>query len=162
MDQVLSSKEMYESHMKKVKEAGGLPEDNKVSYEEMKRFVDGGQYEMTLDNTFQISREMETFNRVLPLIFQRGWMLLRAPAGSPGFITSDHPFCLMWSDPKQRGGFYPPGLGLRGTDVFFTISPRLAMVGAFELKNDEVDVNENAVASINGAVIAMAEAQVYV
>jgi Protein of unknown function (DUF4238) len=58
MDQVLSSKEMYESHMKKVKEAGGLPEENKVSYEEMKRFVEGGQYEKTLDNTFQISREI--------------------------------------------------------------------------------------------------------
>jgi hypothetical protein len=44
--------------MKKVKEAGGLPEENKVSYEEMKRFVEGGQYEKTLDNTFQISREI--------------------------------------------------------------------------------------------------------
>jgi Protein of unknown function (DUF4238) len=95
------------------------------------------------------------------LIFQRGWILLRAPEHSSGFITSDHPFCLFWTDPKRRGGFHPPGLGLRGTEIRFTISPRLALVGAFELKNGEVDVSEEGVAGINGGVIALAEAQVY-
>jgi hypothetical protein len=34
-------------------------------------------------------------------------------------------------------------------------------VGAFELKNGEVDVSEEGVAGINGGVIALAEAQVY-
>jgi Protein of unknown function (DUF4238) len=161
MDQVLATKERYEHQMRKIKEAGRLPEKNKVSYEEMKRFFEGGQYEVTLDNTFQVGQEMRVFDKILPLIFQRGWILLRAPEHSAGFITSDHPFCLFWSDPKQRGGFYPPGLGLRGTEITFTISPRLALVGAFEFKNDEVDVSEDSVAGINGGVIALAEAQVY-
>ena len=161
MDQVLSSKEMYESQVEKVREAGGLPESNKTSYEEMKRFVEGGQYELTLDNTFEVGQEMRVFDKILPLIFERGWILLRAPKNSGSFITSDHPFCLFWTDPKQRGGFYPPGLGLRGTEIRFTISPRLALVGAFELKNGEVDVSEESVASVNGGVIALAEAQVY-
>jgi hypothetical protein len=79
MDQVLSSKEIYESQVKKVREAGGLPKSNKTSYEEMKRFVEGGQYELTLDNTFQVGREMRVFDKILPLIFQRGWILIRAP-----------------------------------------------------------------------------------
>jgi hypothetical protein len=34
-------------------------------------------------------------------------------------------------------------------------------VGAFELKNGEVDLSEQDVAAINGGVIALAEAQVY-
>jgi hypothetical protein len=161
MDQVLSSKERYESQVKKVREAGGLPESNKTSYEEMKRFVEGGQYELTLDNTFQVGQEMRVFDKILPLIFERGWILLRAPENSGGFITSDHPFCLFWTDPKRRGGFHPPGLGLRGTEIRFTISPRLALVGAFELKNGDVDVSEESVAGVNGGVFALAEAQVY-
>jgi Protein of unknown function (DUF4238) len=146
---------------KKVREAGGLPESNKTSYEEMKGFVEGGQYELMLDNTFQVGQEMRVFDKILPLLFERGWILLRAPEGSGGFITSDHPFCLFGTDPKRRGGFYPPGLGLRGTEIRFTISPRLALVGAFELKNGDVDVSEESVAGVNGGVIALAEAQVY-
>ncbi|SHH23719.1 hypothetical protein SAMN05443248_4166 [Bradyrhizobium erythrophlei] len=35
------------------------------------------------------------------------------------------------------------------------------MVGSFELKNDEVDVSEASVASVNGAIVLTAEAQVY-
>ena len=95
------------------------------------------------------------------MIFQRRWILLRAPEQSSGFITSDYPFCFFWTDPKRRGGFYPPGLRLRGTEVRFTISPRLALVGALELKNGKVAVSEEGVAGISGGVIALAEAQVY-
>lgn len=161
MDQLLSSKEIYESQVKRVREAGGLPESNNISYEEMKRFVEDGEYELTLDNTYQVGQEMRVFDKILPLIFERGWMLLRAPENSGGFVTSDHPFCLFWTDPKRRGGFYPPGLGLQGTEIRFTISPRLALVGAFELKNGDIDVSEESVAGVNGGVIALAEAQVY-
>lgn len=161
MDQLLSSKEMYESQVKRVREAGRLPESNNISYAEMKRFVENGEYELTLDNTYQVGQEMRVFDKILPLIFERGWVLLRAPENSGGFVTSDHPFCLFWTDPKRHGGFYSPGLGLRGTEIRFTISPRLALLGAFELKNGDIDVSEESVAGVNGGVIALAEAQVY-
>jgi hypothetical protein len=132
-----------------------------LSYEKMKKFFEEGNYTVTLNNNFQISREISVFDKILPLLFQRSWVLLRAPANSGGFVTADHPFCLMWSEPKGRGNFPPPGLGLRGTEIYFPISPRLAMVGAFELKNDEVDVTEESVAGVNGAVVLTAEAHVY-
>lgn len=160
MDQVLTSKETYERHIREMKDAGRGRELD-VSYEQMKTFVEEGNYRITLNNNSQIGREIRVFDKVLPLLFQRGWVLLRAPANSGGFITGDHPFCLIWSEPKLRGSFFPPGLGLRGTEIYFTISPRLAMVGAFEMKNDEVDVTEESVAIVNGAIIHTAEAQVY-
>jgi len=56
----------------------------------------------------------------------------------------------MWSDPKMRGGFYPPGLGL--LKIYFTISPRLAMVGSFEIENDEADIPEESVDQRTAAV----------
>lgn len=160
MDNVLATKETYDRHIREVQAAGRLPEST-VGYEDMKKFVREGDYKITLNNNFQIGQEIRVFDKILPLLFQRGWMLLRAPVDSAGFITSDHPFCLMWSDPKRRSGFYPPGLGLRGTEVYFSVSPRLALVGAFEGENALHDVTENGVASINGAMVATARAQVY-
>jgi Protein of unknown function (DUF4238) len=160
MDQVLSSKETYERQMKEMK-AAGRGRDLDVSYEVMKKFVRDGNFKITLNNNAQIAREIGVFDKVLPLLFERRWILLRAPSNSSGFITADHPFCLMWSDPKMRGGFYPPGLGLRKTDIYFTISPRLAMVGSFEIENGEADILEESVASVNGAIVLTAEAQVY-
>jgi len=50
----------------------------------------------------------------------------------------------------MRGGFYGPGFGLTGTEVIFPVSTRLAVVGAFELKEAVIDVGEDAVAGING------------
>ena len=114
MDQVLSSKEMYESQVKKVREAGGLPESNKTSYEEMKQFFEAGQYELTLDNTFQVGQEMRVFDKILPLIFERGWILLRAPENSGGFITSDHPSCLLLDRPKEARRLLPSWTGASG------------------------------------------------
>src|SRR5262249_28908623 len=109
-----------------------------------------------------IQIEVQTFNEMLPILLKRNWMLLKAPRRSGGFVTSDHPVVLMWSDLKMRGGFYAPGFGCTGTEVLFPICTRLAVVGAFELKNGPaVEVNESAVASFNGAQIAYAERQVY-
>jgi hypothetical protein len=88
-------------------------------------------------------------------------MLFRAPKGSTGFITSDHPMCLMWSDPARRGGFYGPGLGLAQTQLLFPVSSELALIGAFEAENDAIDADERLVAQINGSVILHAGRQVY-
>ena len=61
----------------------------------------------------------------------------------------------------MRGGFYGAGLALSNTEIVFPISPALAVIGAFEIENGEQDVNDVAVASLNGAIIAYAERQVY-
>ncbi len=159
MDLILQSKQSYDGHVKRTRDAGSvIPE---VSYEDMKRMFDAGGFKVEANREYQIQQELKVFDKVLPLIFRRGWHLLRAPASSGGFITSDHPFALFWSDPKMRGGFFGPGLGLPKTEIVFPVSPRLAVIGAFEIKDDEGDVSDEAVASINGAAIATAQRQVY-
>lgn len=83
---------------------------------------------------------------------------LKAPEGS-SFITCDHPVCLSWSEPKSHR--LPLGLKLLGTEMLFTLSPLLAVVGAFELDNGVADVNADQVASANGTIILNAQRQVY-
>jgi len=78
--------------VKKATEAGYLDPNITTTYEEMKKFVAEGNYTKPyLTNATSSSRSAHLQR---PLIFQRGWILLKAPVDSGGFITSDHPVCL--------------------------------------------------------------------
>jgi Protein of unknown function (DUF4238) len=153
----LETPERWANHVKSMGEGF-----SKLSFEEAKRFFKKADFSVTVPRERHIQIEVQTFNEMLPILLKRNWMLLKAPRRSGGFVTCDHPVVLMWSDLKMRGGFYGPGFGCTGTEVLFPICTRLAVVGAFELKNGPaVEVNESAVASFNGAQIAYAERQVY-
>jgi hypothetical protein len=76
----------------------------------MKDFVRRGEYKVNLRNEFHIGIEIDSHDKILETFFDRKWVVLNASATSGGFVTCDHPLCLFWSDPKMRGGFYPPGL----------------------------------------------------
>jgi hypothetical protein len=65
----------------------------------------------------------------------------------------------MWSEPAKRRG--PVGFGLPGTEIVFPICSRLALVGAFEIEEDEIDAPEGLVATVNGMLIHFAKRQVY-
>jgi hypothetical protein len=125
----------------------------------MKRFAEEERNTVSVRRERLIQIEIDTFNKILPLIFHRGWVLIVASEQSGGFVTSDHPFCLMWSDPGMR---QPPGLGLKNTEIIFPLSSRLALVGAFEIQGDQKYTASAAlVAEMNGTIIAFAERQVY-
>lgn len=87
-------------------------------------------------------------------------MLFRAPSDS-SFITSDHPISLMWADPRERGRMPPPGFGLTKTQVLFPLSHELAMIGAFEMRDEERDTDALQVARINGSTFLHCKRQVY-
>lgn len=65
----------------------------------------------------------------------------------------------MYSDAKTRGRHI--GHGLTGTEIIFPIGLGTAVVGAYELQDGEIDLSEDYVADVNGAIIAHAEKQVY-
>ena len=162
MELSLATKERWEEQIAEVKAAGGLKDEPQISYEDMKRFVEKGDYKIDLRNEYQVGLELSTMDKILPILFERNWVLLKAPKGSGGFVTSDHPASLIFTDPKMRGKFYGPGLGLTGTDIFFPVSPRLGIIGAFEIpKNNEIEVDEATVASCNGRTATFADRQIY-
>jgi hypothetical protein len=160
MDLALASRERWEAQMEQMRAAGYPDAGLRVSYEEMKAFHESNNFCVEIDRTRQIARELSVSEQVLPLLLLRHWSLLKAGAGSGGFITSDHPVCLMWANPAQRGGFYGPGLGLPETELLFPVSKELGLLGRFEGDEREYDVNAYAVAAFNGAVACFAERQV--
>ena len=161
MDLATATKERWEGQMKQAREAGYLKDTSNITYEEMRDFVNKKEYRIELNTEFHIASEMEGFDAILPTLFNRKWLALTPPDASGGFITSDHPVRLMFSDPKMRGRLYGPGHGLTGTEIVFPVGRRLAVVGAFELKEAELRLTEDGVAGINGALVAYADRQVY-
>jgi hypothetical protein len=67
----------------------------------------------------------------------------------------------MWSDPGQRKGFYPPGFGMRGTDILFPLTKRLALFGVFNDAEGVQTVSDEQVATFNAAVVIYADSQIY-
>ena len=156
---VLSSREIWEAQVKKAQEAGFIAKDAETDYDRMKASYKPENYKAALPVAEHLLSEMDTFDHALPLLFERKWVLMKGPEQSPGFITCDHPVCLTWSEPQNMRR--PLGLKTKGTEILFPISPKLAVVGAFELDNGEADIDEEDVASANGAIILNAQRQVY-
>jgi hypothetical protein len=160
MRTVLATPERYASEMRRAQKAGHV-KPNGVSYEMMKRFIEEDNYRVEVTTDHHISLEFDVFDKVLELFFERKWILLHALPQTGGVVTSDHPLRLGWSKPMK--GRNPPGHGLKGTEVLFPLSPKLALAGAFEFQEGaEFHLTEERVASVNSAIIANAEWRVFV
>lgn len=129
MDLTVSTKERYESSLASAKKAGVLSSGDDVTYEQAREFVARGEFKVDVPTTRHVDMEMKSVDTVLPLLLGRKWVLLIAPSNSGGFVTTDHPVVLQWTDTKDRGAFYPPGFGLRGTEVVFPLSHDLGPDG---------------------------------
>jgi hypothetical protein len=160
MDLATSTKERWEGQLKQMKASGYVPEHD-VSYEQMRRSVVEKEFRIEVPTERHIQLELHSLDAVLKTLLDRRWVVMLAPKETRGFITCDHPVCLMFSDPKRRGGFHGPGHGLPGTEVIFPVGRQLAVVGAFELKENTIVLNESGVARLNGAMVAYADRQVY-
>ncbi|HRF09255.1 MAG TPA: DUF4238 domain-containing protein [Xanthobacteraceae bacterium] len=156
-----ANKERWQSLETRAREAGYFEGKQNVSYEDIRDFVKRGEFKMELPREQHIVNEFKGFDAVLPHLFRRRWGLLRAPQGSSGFVTCDHPVFLYFSDPKLRGGLYGPGHGMNGTELVFPVTRMLAVVGTFEGVDVVRDLDEDGVARVNGAATAFAKQQVY-
>jgi hypothetical protein len=155
----LATPERWESQFRKAQAAGFISADATPDYEKVREFEERGEYDIEVPTGAHIVREMGVLDAVLPYLSERGWMVLRAPEHSSGFITSDHPVCLIWEG-MDKGP--PRGYGMKGTQVIFPVSRRIAVSGAFEHEADiERDIDEAAVANLNSLILMFAEQQVY-
>jgi Protein of unknown function (DUF4238) len=161
MDLATATPERWASEMKRMKAAGAINEDAADDYERMRQFIDTDRYKVNLTTNFHLALELDTYKHILQYLARRKWILFRAPPGKTCFITSDHPICLMWSDPGRRRQFKGPGHGVPETQVLFPISNELAVIGAFEAAEREIDTDEETIAKINGSIAYYADRQIY-
>jgi hypothetical protein len=158
MELATATPKRWASQVKQAQAAGYISKDADTDYERMRKFVTEEQYRVDVSTGYHVGVEMGALDAVLPYLFKRKWAVLKCQDNSGGFVTSDHPVCLMWSDPNKHG---PVGHGIRGTEIVFPICSRLAMVGAFEIEDNEIDASEEMVAAVNGTVIQFSDRHVY-
>jgi hypothetical protein len=161
LDLLTETPEAWASHLQRMRRNGYDPATSKFSYEQVRNFVQRNKLRVETATSMHLHLELGVFDKILPLIFARKWLLLKAPPSSAGFITSDHPVCLMWSRPEKRGSFYGPGLGVPGTQLLFPVSLKLALIGAFDIEDEEIEADERLIAQINGTVILHGTRQIY-
>lgn len=158
---VTSKDDIWQAELRKAKEVGVDLAAHGMTREQLHDFAQRGEFKIGFAPGYHVGIELQAFDRVLPVIADRQWSLLRAPLDSQGFVTSDHPACLQWADPASSTGAYPPGLGMKETLLLFPISPGLAWLGSFEREARVVDIGEDRVQAFNATVISFAERQVY-
>jgi hypothetical protein len=157
---MLATRERWESQVRQMKAAGVLEEELTVSYEDIKKFHDKGDYDIKLSDDYQIALEFGSHDSVLRTMVARRWQLFVSSPQSGGFVTSDHPVCLM------RGGdsgsmLYPVGYGTGESIVAFPLSPELLVVGTFDGPSDVTQLSSIQVAYMNGIICHRAYRQIY-
>jgi Protein of unknown function (DUF4238) len=161
MSEMLATPERWESLVRRMKDAGVFDGDPPVSYEELRQFHDEGNYEIGLSNDFQIELELDSHEPVLRTMIDRKWRLCISGPESGGFVTSDHPVCLMRGDRERKNTLYPIGYGTHDSIVVFPLSPELLVVGAFDGASDVVQLSPTQVAYMNGIICYPAYRQIY-
>jgi Protein of unknown function (DUF4238) len=156
----LATKEGYEQMVAAAK-AQGLQID--LSYEEMK--VEAAKNPKWFKpppppQDFNIWVEAKFHDPLVQRYEQRKWQIVVASHDSNGFVTSDHPICLRWCDGKDHG-FMSPGFSMPGTEVIFSLSPKLVVRGRFDGEDNVVQGDKDTVAGINSLLISNCNNQVY-
>ncbi len=157
--EMVSTPEHWAAVVKGAREHGVDP--GEVDYETAHKLVEEDAYTVSVATEHRIAMEFGSSMEILPYLIDRKWVLLKAAPSTGGFVTSDHPVCLTWSDPWHGRSAYSPGFGLKGTRVIFPISTDLAMIGEFEQAENVRETDEVGVAEINTTIAHRAKRQVY-
>lgn len=157
MGMMLKDKDRFEGSVKQAR-ANGVPIRDDINYEDMKAFIDRGEYKIAIDQTYLIGLELRAVQPTLEQLARRNWSFVSAVPGYT-YATSDDPVILDWVDGKPRP--YSPGFGLENTIVLFTISPELALVGLFVRQPPQRDHRRDQVAALNTSIARYATKQLY-
>jgi hypothetical protein len=130
MDGLVADRDRWEASLARMKRDGiEIPD---VSYESMRDFVKGRQYDIDVSRNVLIAFLLTSTETVAELLARRNWTVVVAHEPDGDFICSQHPVGLTFSDGSTRKGFYGPGFGLRNTVVTVPLGRRLALDGRFE------------------------------
>jgi hypothetical protein len=141
----------FETLMERAKLEGTIKQDADV--ETLRQSILAGKYKIGMSVPSHLMLEFELLPHTITLLAHRQWLLLSGPKNETGFVTTDNPVTLSWFD--QEGKQYPPGLGLRNTQVVFPISNDCAVIGTFEYDGRSVEADDDWVAKLNGNTILL-------
>lgn len=162
MSLALATPERWASQVTRMKAAGALNnEEPEISYEEMRAFHEKGEYDIRLARGWLIGMELKSLQPVLETMADRKWTLCLAPADSGGFITCDHPVCLIHEDGTLPTFSRPLGHALQGSALLIPISRGLLGIGTFGGRGGVVTPSDWQMAYLNGIVAVHVHRQIY-
>ena len=126
----LANRTRWEGQVRQMKAAGVMAADEPADYSGMRAFLESDEYSIGMATEAHLGVELKSLGLMTRLLSRRQWSVMRAPQGSTGFVTCDHPVGLGWTDGNE--GFYQPGFGLSGTTITFPVSKEVALLGQFE------------------------------
>lgn len=162
MKVVLSSKDRFNSQIRQMQK-NGIKINDDIGYEDVKKFFDSKNYDIEIPTGRHIRREMIGIDTILPTLFDRKWLLLKAGENSGPFITSDNPVSLTWLYPEKIPIMHrnSPGFGMGQTRLYFPVSSELALCGEFDGVEGVHEVSRREVALFNSLALHSVHKQIY-
>jgi hypothetical protein len=160
MSMVMAKPESYNHACSQLKVPNRESSVAHVPYEQMRRFVDGGEYVIDVATEHHLRMEATAHEAALECLGQRKWMLYRTVTNH--FITSDFPVSLAWRSPGKIPAFYrsSPGHAMRDTEVVFPLNKHLALIGTFD-GEDSTKASPVVVGAFNLQAVRNARRHVY-
>lgn len=158
---IVSKPEIWESTKQGMIKAGYTPSED-VSYEDMRAFIKGDEYDIVTKRLTHIQMELQTWEKVIHLLSARKWRLDILPEGAPNLITCDHPVSIipLFEMPKSAMQ-HPVGFGMAETAVIFPLTRRMSLWGAFEDRDITLDLDWLQAALNNSHTMRNADRQIY-
>lgn len=158
MKMMLQDKDRFDGSVKQAR-ANGVPIRDDISYEDMRDFIDRGEYKVAIDQTYLIGLELEAVPTAVEQLARRSWSFASATPETT-YATCDDPVVLAWADGTDRRP-YSPGFGLAGTIVMVPITPKLALIGLLNKQPAARIYRRDQVAGMNTSIAKNATKQLY-
>ncbi|MEH2509468.1 hypothetical protein V1291_000822 [Nitrobacteraceae bacterium AZCC 1564] len=107
-----------------------------------------------------IAIEIDQHDPLAELLWKRKWQLLKAADGFGGFVTTDDPVCLRWSDGQAHDGL-SPGFGVEGTGGHLSNFHNPRASRDIRRPEDVIDADAAIVGQLNSFIISKAQCHVY-
>ncbi|NUU41843.1 DUF4238 domain-containing protein [Tardiphaga robiniae] len=156
---LLGSRDRYEQYVANMKKAGKWNGDAAFTLGELE--VALAETNLKPAHEALVAAEIDHHDHVADQLWQRKWVVVEAAPDSSGFITTDDPVAICWTDAGQHAGDRP-GMTEADSEIIFPLSPRLALRGRFDFEADTFEkAGPETVGAMNTHMINHADKQVY-
>lgn len=141
---------------------GGTVDENKLRQDAagVSEMVCNDLYDMEVDHFFALGKSLRNFEAVATALYKRDWVVLHAPLGSQGFLTSDHPVVLTTRSSALRTA--PLGYGSAHAQVLFPLTNSAALVmSGNQMHFGRAEIKPKALSRFNRTVAAYCQRYLY-
>lgn len=150
----LGKKENLDAHVADTKKQG---KNVDLTIEEVRNGL--AEMDLTPSRESIIAAEIDQHDPAAERLWNKKWQLMIASDDSGGFVTTDDPVTIRWTDGQEHAD--RPGLAENNSEIIFPLSTKLALKGRADGEEGVVNTDAMAIAEINSHIINNAARQVF-